>query len=274
MMLVGVISAKKHAQVFSNYLVSQEIPNQIQPYADQYEIWVVSEKDLGKAKELWKAFEKNPSDSLYKVKVKKTSRQSDKALKAHYRKVFKRPKGHVITLTLLLIALFCFVLLVSPFQRLIYNALSIHFVPSLPVLFSQPWRVFTPIFLNTGLLSFLFNAYWFYDFGCFVEEKQSRVFYILLLFLTMMVSTLVQWVFSSGFFGGLSPLTFAVFGFMWGSSVWNPWSGYYIRMEIVYLLFAWLLFSFFHWFGAGYDVGNVAGLLVGLFFVAYKKLTR
>ena len=117
MRLIGVWPSEKALSYFAGYLQSLGIHSRILPHEDQFELWVIKDQDLERARQEWSEFITNPDAQQYRVRIKKkSSSESDRQLKAHYRRYFKRPRGNTLTMLVIVIAVLCF--LVPGFIRM------------------------------------------------------------------------------------------------------------------------------------------------------------
>src|SRR5205809_7657013 len=65
MRLIGHVADKSGAQAFSDFLVVQGIPHDLEPDKEGCAIWIHAEEDVPKAKELLSEFKNNPADGKY-----------------------------------------------------------------------------------------------------------------------------------------------------------------------------------------------------------------
>ena len=135
----------------------------------------------------------------------------------------------------------------------------------------QPWRLLTPMFLHFSLLHIAFNLYWLYYLGSLIEVKESRWFFILLIIGSDLFSNILQLLFVSPFFGGLSGIIYALFGYLWVSSRFYPWSGYYVRADIAFWMLGWLVLGFVGVLGPVANFGHLGGLLAGMLAAKLKR---
>jgi GlpG protein len=271
MLLVGTMETKKQAQQLSNYLSNLDIETQLQQHGGSYEVWVIDGQHLVAAKQAFQAFVESPDDPKYQVKAK-VKKDDTAALKASYRRHFKRPHGNGITITLLVLTIVVFLLQRSQFHQLTYSLFIAN--PSFPILpqwLTQPWRLLTPMLLHFSLIHILFNAYWLYYLGSLIETKESRLFYLLLIIVCDLASNLLQLAFVGPLFGGLSGVVYGLFGFLWVSSRYYPWSGYYVRSDIVFWMIGWLVIGFTGYLGPVANFGHLGGFILGSLFAVVKQ---
>jgi len=149
-----------------------------------------------------------------------------------------------------------------------------------PLLFSfgliqagEWWRIVTPIFVHFGILHIGFNAVMTYSFGAIVEHLKGPVH--------MLVFTLIAAVLSNGaqalmpallsganaaysYFGGLSGVIYAYFGYIWMHSRFNPTVHIPLNRQAVIIILGWFVLC---WVGIIPNIANWAhtgGLLIGI----------
>lgn len=272
-LLIGCFSDKKNAKVFSNFLKSKEIENKVEQHQSQHEVWIINETYLEQAKLFFADFNANPNDVSFHVKLERKTTNDTAALHASYRKNFKRAHGNSISWALIVIVVLAYLFSLIDQNKILlkYCLIALPSVPVLQLWLYQPWRLFSPVLLHFSIFQLLFNGYMLYYLGSFIEKKNSRIFYCLLLFFSIVLPNIVQMVFSGFYFGGLSGVVYALFGFLWVTAKYNPWSGYYLRKDIIFWMLGWLVLSFIGWLGHAMFAGSLAGLVVGGVFALVKR---
>ena len=66
MRLIGHLPNETSASTFSDYLYVEGISSEVEPEKDGWAVWIHSEDEMAKAKELLSAFLGNPSDPKYR----------------------------------------------------------------------------------------------------------------------------------------------------------------------------------------------------------------
>ncbi len=168
-----------------------------------------------------------------------------------------------------------------------------HVTEWLPEIWSgQIWRLLTPIFLHFGAWHFLLNMLALGSLGTSIEKGRGPWIYLFLIVFSAIPSNLAQfflghahWTWAQGFwtvpapfFGGLSGVLFAMFGYIWIKVWYEPELGFVLS----YTSWAWMMTWYIAcWTGLLGPVANVAhtfGLLAGMLFayapVAWRQLRR
>ncbi len=137
--------------------------------------------------------------------------------------------------------------------------------PQLPeVLHGQLWRLFTPMFLHYSWLHLLFNMYWLYILGSMIEIHRGTLVLAALVATSEVVSALAQNYAAGPGIGGMSGVAYALFGYCWMKSRFDPTSGIFLDPQTILLLIVWLFVCLSG--ATGIDVANTAhfaGLAVG-----------
>lgn len=129
------------------------------------------------------------------------------------------------------------------------------------------WRLITPIFLHFGVLHIVFNMVWLYDLGGLIEIRKGSAFLALLVVLSGVVSNLGQLYYThSPYFGGMSGVVYALFGYVWVKSRYQPAGGMYLNPNTSTLMMLWLAAGLLnlipHMANAAHAVGLAVGALV------------
>lgn len=274
MRFVGALPAKKSVKTFSHYLLSLEIESRVVAQDGQYELWLIKEDRLEWVRAEWQQFVAQPDDAKYQVKVKPKP-SNDRALKAHYRKYFKRAHGNQITIALIVIASVCYLIQRAVWPPLINQLLIV--APGQSIAQSwlySPWRLMSPVLLHFSLFHLLFNVYWLYELGSLIEEKETRFFYVLLLVGAAILGNGLQFLVVGPNFGGLSGVVYGLFAFLWFLSKYRPWAGYYIRSDIAYWMIGWLILGFTGFLGPIANWGHLGGFIAGVLLAMFKTRRR
>jgi len=132
----------------------------------------------------------------------------------------------------------------------------------------QIWRLVSPIFLHFSILHIVFNMLWVYMLGGVIELRQGKWLLLLLVILTAIISNLIQYIVSGFYFGGMSGVVYALFGYVWIQGLTNDMFGVQLQQQLVIIMLGWF---FICWSGVlelfGLFIANTAhtaGLLSGI----------
>ena len=137
--------------------------------------------------------------------------------------------------------------------------------PTLPeILEGQVWRLITPVFLHYGFLHLGFNLMAFIFLGQMIEKRSGTFWLIALFLISGVFSNLAQYFVSGPGFGGLSGVDYALFGYVWMKSKYDPFSGFFISDQTVVFALVWLVVCFTGMMGPIANIAHLGGLLVGV----------
>ena len=117
----------------------------------------------------------------------------------------------------------------------------------------QVWRLVTPIFVHNkgGLLHILFNMLWLYQLGRILEHRFGTPTIGLLVLFSAVFSNLAQVLVPVLFldeslspFVGMSGVVYALLGFAWFKSKYDPRSGLGLRDEIFIIMMGFMAMGF------------------------------
>ncbi len=142
------------------------------------------------------------------------------------------------------------------------------------VLRGEVWRLVTPIFIHFGLLHLVFNMMWMKDLGPLIERRWSSRTLLALVLVSAVLSNLAQFLvnwdlkngvhYANALSGGMSGVVYALLGYVWIRSRFDPSAGIRLPPSVVWMMLGWLVACMT---GALGNIGNTAhavGLLVGV----------
>jgi GlpG protein len=140
----------------------------------------------------------------------------------------------------------------------------------------QVWRLVTPIFLHFGFLHIAFNMLWLYRLGGLIELRKSSLKTAGLVLLSAVASNYGEYLWESyrygpvhaAAFGGMSGVVYALFGYVWMKSEYEPDSDMKLPSNTIGSMLIWLIICMYGFLGnianAAHVVGLFAGMIVGL----------
>src|SRR5215204_4654457 len=173
MRLIGHLPNEASALTFSDFLYVQGIHNQVEHENDGWGIWIHSEDELDKARDLLRSYVGDPNDQRFHKHSRRANELKERELKeeeAAKEKTFDRttlfkgttPYG-VGPLTVLLIALTVGVsglIFTNPDTELTELLRISNYKPGLrEVMTGEVWRLFTPALLHDGAVHLFFNMW-------------------------------------------------------------------------------------------------------------------
>jgi GlpG protein len=135
----------------------------------------------------------------------------------------------------------------------------------------QVWRLVTPIFLHFGILHLVFNMFWLRDLGGMIELRRGTWRLALIVLAAAVIPNLAQYFWAGPFFGGMSGVVYALFGYVWIKGRYEPHLGLGVSQETAFIMLAWLVLCMTGWVGDIANAAHVAGLVVGVV-IAYLPI--
>jgi membrane associated rhomboid family serine protease len=120
------------------------------------------------------------------------------------------------------------------------------------------WGLITSNFLHTEVWHIGFNLYWLWIFGKKIEFESNKIFYILLILSSALVSSLAQLAFSESTGIGLSGVGYALFGYLFVKSRTAEAYRNYLDKRTINLFLIWLVVCIILTQMDAWNVGNAA----------------
>lgn len=261
MRLIGHLPTETSASTFSDYLYVQGIANEVESEKDGWAVWIHSEDEWQKAKEMLATFLGNPSDPKYRKQAAQARQLKTEAAveeeKAAERvldrtKVFRATMPYGVgPLTCVLVGLSLAVQLLNVagygeriLEELYITAISPNGTASrgLPEISQgEFWRLFTPVLVHGGWVHLLFNMMWLLDLGSMIEGRQSTGRMGLLVVVIAVGSNLGEFLLFGPFFGGMSGVVYGLLGYVWMKSKFDPSSGLFLHPHTVAMMLIWFV---------------------------------
>jgi GlpG protein len=137
----------------------------------------------------------------------------------------------------------------------------------------QVWRLISPIFLHFGVIHLAFNMMMLYRLGSLVEMRKGKLVMIGLVLASAVASNLGQYFWDMQAngpekyiwrSGGMSGVLYAIFGYCWMKSDYDPESDMKIPTDLIVQMVLWLFLCMSGLLGNIGNAAHVSGLFVGL----------
>jgi len=262
MRLIGHLPNEASATTFSDYLYVEGIANEVESEKDSWAVWIHSEDEWPKAKEMLAAFLGNPTDPRYRKQAAQ-ARQLKSAAAAKEQeiegrildrtKVFRATMPYGVgPLTIVLVGLSVAVqfLNVAGYEERILaelhmtaiteKGMAVEWSNGLPEISQgEFWRLFTPVLVHGGWVHLLLNMMWLLDLGSMIEGRQSTGRLGLLVVVTAVLSNLGQCLLFHPYFGGMSGVVYGLLGYVWMKGKFDPGSGLFLHPHTVAMMLIW-----------------------------------
>jgi len=289
MRMIGHLPNETSAATFSDFLYVEGITNLVEAEKDGWAIWIHSEDQLQRARELFLTYLGNPKDPKYQKKSQQVAelkqrerKEEDAAEKRTYGRsqIFRSfmPFG-VGPLTFLLV-LVCAAIWVIVWLNKDPQFLNAFFItkidrvgsfiqwePGLPeIRHGEVWRLITPIFVHDwhNPLHLLFNVYALWILGAMIEERQGAWRLASLVLVIAALSNLGQYYVKGPNFIGISGVVYGLFGYIWMKGKFDPNSGYYVHPQTVMMMLLWFFLCLMNVMPGIANTVHAVGLVVGV----------
>lgn len=298
MRLLANLADPKLAQRFSDFLLTSKIPNRLVVEANApCEIWVIDESQMEQAEALLQEFLQDPEQGRFQaaqaqaqiLRLKSQAEASHRASNVvDLRTQWHRYDRQIGPLTLTLIILCVAISLISRLGRdpqiLSYLYMTDYDVMGgylrwrggFPeILHGQIWRLWTPIFIHSGILHLVFNMLWLKDLGTMIEKRQGSWFLLLQIALVGLASNFAQYFWSGPNFGGMSGVVYGLLGYIWIRERFDPWCGLSLNPGVVTMMIVWFFLCMTGLMGNVANAAHAGGLAAGMLWgFAAAKLAR
>jgi GlpG protein len=293
---IGTLPSTTDPQVLGDYLLSQGVASRALQSAEGWAIWVLDEDKVESARAAFLAYQQNPDDSRYSgaSSAAEAARREQARRDREYRKNVRDMRGQYDglnfprrPLTIILMAICIAVYIGTMVSRhshfVIWDNLGFFSFAALvnrqdlsgglaAIHAGEVWRLVTPIFLHVNLMHLAFNMWATWIEGTLIEYCRGTRTLAVLTFVSAVTSNVGQFIYEVNFdcqlnqFGGISGVGYALFGYIWMKSLYEPEHGMRMHPATVRMMILWLLLGFS---GFGIPMANgahVVGLIVGVLF--------
>lgn len=290
MRLIGHLKSENSARTLGDYLLSIDVRNLVEPDADGWAIWVISEDQIQPAQEAFADYLKSPNDNKFQQARQKAAELAEKERKDKIKfdrrvrtadQLWTTP-GRLGPVTLTLIVLSVIVTALSywnvtaPYINFLYISEYLRdqmgYLPE--VRHGQIWRLITPIFIHFGLMHILFNMYVLRDFGALVESRRGSSRFIWITLFLGIGSNLGQYIYAGPEFGGMSGVLYGLLSYIWVRSRYDPASGLFMPHSTLIIMLVWFFLCLFGIIPGVANACHAVGLILGALLGAWPLARR
>ncbi|HEX7669321.1 MAG TPA: rhomboid family intramembrane serine protease [Polyangiaceae bacterium] len=290
---VATFDDERLAKRFADVLCARQIETEISRGREgHFGVWVLDEVHLEASRAAYAAFDANPDapEHLAAVGCVEKKQQAIEAVDRKSRHAvidvrtrYKGATGRPPRVTFALIALSVLATAITGLAKRddLLAFLSIGTADEMfgagrmfsHVTAGQIWRLVTPIFVHYSVLHILFNMWWLLDLGSTIENRIGAARFTALVLLTAAFSNVAQYVVAqSPFFGGMSGVLYALFGYVWVRGRLNPTSGLSMPPNTAAILLVWMGLGFAGLVGNVANIAHLGGLVSGALLGALAAL--
>src|SRR6185503_1033449 len=301
MRLIGHVQSEANAMAFSDFLLVEGIGNEIERDKEGWAVWIHSEDEWRRAKEILASFLANPADPRFVHQAGKARQLRQQVDTAAESAEGRAPELQVsratmpysmgaLTMVVVLLCLALSVLAWSGHTERIYRELLLTKVtvvdgkPSPPaanlpeIRSGEFWRLLTPSFVHINVLHLLLNMLWLLDLGSMIESRLGTGRLAMKIVVLWILSNLAQFFWrEDGSFCGLSGVNSGLFGYMWVRGRLDPRSGLYLHPLTVAMMVIWFFVCLTGRIPNVPNMGHAAGFGLGIvwgYFASMPALSR
>jgi GlpG protein len=277
---IATFDDERSARLFADVLCARAIDTDVsRSKAGSWDVWVLEEQHVEASRAAYAAFDANPlapehveaggcveRKQRQQVVVERKSRHE--VIEVRRRLPSSQvPLGRTtVALVIVCVAVFLIVQIGSrdDIAGLLYIGTRDEPWPFARVASGQVWRLITPIFLHMNMIHILFNMWMLVDIGFALEARLRAARYAGLIVVTAAFSNAAQYfVVGSPFFGGMSGVLYALFGYAWIRGRLDPTLGLSIPNPTVVALGIWMVLGFTGAVGNVANFAHLGGLVSG-----------
>jgi len=290
----GTLSSQEDATRLAAYLTTLGVRCRVDESAGQWILWIYEENDLPRSRQELAEFLRNPQDPRYDgaqrraQQIEREAAERERRAAANIievRKRWERPTPRNCPLTILMIVASIGISYFTEFGKgphfqefmiSVFDHRTLDFYANLPeVQNGEVWRLVTPIFVHLNIFHLMFNMFWLYDLGGMIERRRGTLNFALLVIVSAVVSNVGQYLWAGPWGAGMSGVVYALFGYVWMQSRFNPLSGMAMHPNTVFLMIGWLFLCMTGAIGpignAAHAVGLGVGVLIGYLPTAFRR---
>lgn len=285
---IGHIDSDRDARVFGDFLYVQGIENEAERDGSRWAIWIHSDDDLAKARQLFDEFRSNPADGRFQAgsPAEKLRERERKEQEKYQKRVIEgrtllpglRNHGFgVVTYTLIAASVLVFLISrmgsdLSRITPLLIAGVEVdgevmQWVPQAglqEVRSGQIWRLVTPIIIHFGFFHILFNMLWLRDLGSMFEARLSSWYFAVFVIVVAAGSNLAEYLYSHRpNFGGMSGVVYGLIGYVWIRGKLDPGAGLSLDRQSLMFALIWLVVCFTGILPIA-NGAHVAGIVIGI----------
>ena len=289
---IGTLPKSLDPKLFADYLLGLGIKTRVDSQPEGWQLWIYNEDHFTRARDELQSYVSAPDSPRYRdaqqaaEAVRRKQEQIDRQFRKNDRQVadlwaYPGFRRRPLTMTLVAVCVIVFLLQQSAWRDSVEERLSFASYYVDPrgqiddglsdIRHGEIWRLATPIFMHGNLLHILFNMSCLSYFGTLIEVRRGTLRLAGLVLISAIISNVGQfmWMERSDpgkphFFLGMSGVGYALFGYIWMKSLYEPEQGMMIHPNNVNLMLGWLVLCMTGVLGPIANAAHFVGLAVGI----------
>jgi GlpG protein len=296
---IGTVPKRLDVKVLADYLLTLGMKTRVDEAADDWNVWVYHEDHFPRAREELQAYLNRPDDPRYQsaadaaAEIRRKERELDQQFHKNYREVsdiWATPGLRRRPLTTALVAICVVVFLfqhssdgISLERKLWFSNIEVSATGGLKdsglsdILRGEVWRLITPIFIHVNIIHIFFNMWWLVSLGTMIEVRRGALRLAALVLIAAILSNLGQYIWMERIdpgephiFEGMSGVVYALFGYIWMKSYYEPEQGLFMHPNNVNVMLLWLVLCMTGVVGQIANAAHFVGLMVGVALAALR----
>ena len=147
------------------------------------------------------------------------------------------------------------------------------------ILHGEIWRLVTPVFMHANIIHIFFNMWWLLALGTMIEARRGALRLAGLVLFAAICSNLGQYVWMERMepgephiFEGMSGVVYALFGYIWMKSLYEPEQGMFMHPNNVNIMLLWLVLCMTGVVGPIANAAHFVGLMAGVALAVLRVL--
>jgi GlpG protein len=289
---IGTLPKGLDPKVFADYLLGLGIKTRVDDQPEGWLLWIYNEDHFTRARDELQNYVSAPDSPQYRdaVQAAQAVRRKQEQIERQFRKNDRRvadlwayPGFRRRPLTMALVAVCVVVFLLqqsgwgpSVSERLNFASYYIDRQGQLDdglsdIRQGELWRLVTPIFMHGGIIHILFNMSCLSYFGTLIEIRRGTLRLAGLVLISAILSNVGQFMWMERtdpgkphFFLGFSGVGYALFGYIWMKSLYEPEQGMIIHPNNVNIMLGWLVLCMTGMLGPIANAAHFVGMAVGV----------
>jgi GlpG protein len=289
---IGTLPKGLDPKVFADYLLGLGIKTRVDDQPEGWLLWIYNEDHFTRARDELQNYVSAPDSPQYRdaVQAAQAVRRKQEQIERQFRKNDRRvadlwayPGFRRRPLTMALVAVCVVVFLLqqsgwgpSVSERLNFASYYIDRQGQLDdglsdIRQGELWRLVTPIFMHGGIIHILFNMSCLSYFGTLIEIRRGTLRLAGLVLISAILSNVGQFMWMERtdpgkphFFLGFSGVGYALFGYIWMKSLYEPEQGMIIHPNNVNIMLGWLVLCMIGVLGPIANAAHFVGMAVGV----------
>jgi GlpG protein len=290
---IGTLPKGLDPKVFADYLLGLGIKTRVDDQPEGWLLWIYNEDHFARARDELQTYVSAPDSPQYRdaeqaaQAVRRKQEQIDRQFRKNDRRVadlwaYPGFRRRPLTMALVAICVVVFFLQNSgsgfSLERRLYFAnyhtdlQGQHLDNGVEdIRHGEIWRLVTPIFMHVGPLHIVFNMWWLSALGTMIEIRRGTLRLAVLVLIAAVVSNLGQYTWmerndpgKAHLFLGMSGVVYALFGYIWMKSLYEPEQGMIVHPNNVNIMLGWLVLCMTGVLGPIGNAAHFVGLAVGV----------